>query len=66
MSFASDASLFVYQIDAANDRLLLTRLSEADFRDASFLDQRLLQAQPGQQQRAMQWGDWSVIAPQTA
>ncbi|MGB3472779.1 MAG: hypothetical protein WBA51_18330, partial [Erythrobacter sp.] len=42
------------------------RLSEADFRDASFLDQRLLQAQPGQQQRAMQWGDWSVIAPQTA
>jgi len=65
MSFASDASLFVHQIDATNDRLLLTQLSEADFRDASFLDQRLLQAQVGQQQRAMQWGDWSVIAPQS-
>ena len=57
MSFASDASLFVHQLDIANDRLLLMRVSEADLRSASFLDQRLIQPEPGQQQRAMQWGD---------
>lgn len=65
MTFASDPSLFVHQIDVASDRLLLMRLSEDDLRAASFLDQRLLQPEAGQPQRAMQWADWSVIAPQT-
>ncbi|MDY7099384.1 MAG: hypothetical protein SXU28_14720, partial [Pseudomonadota bacterium] len=65
MSFAQDAGLFVYQVDVNADRLLLMRMSEGDFREASFLDQRLLQPAAGQAQRAMQWGDWSVIAPQT-
>lgn len=65
MTFASDPSLFVHQLDVANDRVLLTRVPEADFRAASFLDQRLLQAAPGQQQRAAQWAQWDTIAAQT-
>ncbi len=65
MSFALDAGLFVHQMDVANDRLLLVQMTQADFRSASFLDSRLIQAQPGQQPRAMQWGDWDVIAHQT-
>jgi len=65
MSFNSDAGLFVHQMDVTNDRLLLMRLSEADLCAASFLDQRLLQAEPGKPQRAMQWAEWSVIADQT-
>ncbi|MEO0872203.1 MAG: hypothetical protein AAFY19_09655, partial [Pseudomonadota bacterium] len=65
MSFASDPSLFVHQLDYADDRLLLVRVSEDDFRAASFLDQRLLQAEPGQPQRAMQWHDWSAVAAHT-
>ncbi len=70
MTFASDASLFVHQMDVANDRLLLMQVSEAELRAASFLDQRLLQADPGAAQgspalRPMQWGSWNVIAPQT-
>jgi hypothetical protein len=65
MSFSSDPGLFVHQIDIARDRLLLVQMSEAELRAASFLDQRLLQPEPGKPQRAMQWGDWAVIAPQT-
>ncbi len=70
MNFASDASLFVFQIDVATDRLLLMQVSEAELHAASFLDQRLLQGEPltaqtTPAQRPMQWGDWNVIAPQT-
>lgn len=65
MTFASDPSLFVHQMDIAHDRLLLMRVSEDDLRAASFLDQRLIEPQPGKPQRAMQWADWSTIAPQT-
>ncbi|MEM6826666.1 MAG: hypothetical protein AAF553_01845 [Pseudomonadota bacterium] len=65
MSFASDPSLFVHQIDVAHDRLLLMRVGEEDLRAASFLDQRLLEAKPGETPRARQWADWSTIAPQT-
>jgi hypothetical protein len=64
MSFASDPSLFVHQLDVAGDRLLLMRVGEDELKAASFLDQRLIQPEPGKPQRAMQWGDWSVIAPQ--
>ncbi len=65
MTFASDPSLFVHQMDVAHDRLLLMRVSEDDLRAASFLDQRLLEPEQGKQQRAMQWADWSTIEPQT-
>ncbi len=65
MSFAQDAGLFVHQVDLAGDRLLLMQMTEADFSSASFLDTRLVQPEPGQQPRAMQWGDWNVIAQQT-
>ena len=66
MSFASDPSLFPFQLDIAGDRLLMMRVSEDEFKAASFLDQRLTQSETGKPQRAMQWGDWSVIAPQGA
>ncbi|MFU7528263.1 hypothetical protein [Qipengyuania sp. ASV99] len=71
MSFALDAGLFVHQIDLASDRALLVAMSEADYRAASFLDNRLLQPQPGTAgaqpiQRPMQWAGWSDLAAQTA
>lgn len=65
MSFASDPSLFVHQMDVASDRLLLMQVSEDDLRAASFLDQRLLEPQPGVQPRPRQWADFSHIAGQT-
>lgn len=65
MSFAQDAGLFAHQIDIPNDRVLLVRLSEADYRAASFLDNRLLQPATGPQP-AMQWAGWSDLASQTA
>ncbi|MDJ0977953.1 MAG: hypothetical protein QNI87_05400 [Erythrobacter sp.] len=65
MSFASDPSLFVHQMDTARDRLLLMRVTEDELRAASFLDQRLVQTPPGEAKRAMQWGDFATIAPQT-
>ena len=33
---------FPHQFDIANDRVALLRMSEADYRAASFLDQRAL------------------------
>jgi hypothetical protein len=45
---AQDASWHLYQLDAAQQASAWLRLSEQQFRDASFLDQRLLQAQAGQ------------------
>ena len=65
MSFATDPSLFVHQMDVASDRLMLMKVEESDLRAASFLDQRLLEAKPGEQPRARQWGDFAHIAPQT-
>lgn len=44
---AQDASWHLYQFDPAQQASAWLRLSEQQFRDASFLDQRLLQAQPG-------------------
>lgn len=71
MSFAHDAGLFVHQIDLASDRALLVAMNEADYRAASFLDNRLLQPQPGAAgsaptQRPMQWAGWNDLAAQTA
>lgn len=65
MSFASDPSLFVHQMDVNSDRLMLMKVEEEELRAASFLDQRLLEAKPGEQPRARQWGDFAHIASQT-
>lgn len=61
MPFADDAGLFPHQLDIAGDRVLLVRLTQQDYRDASFLDQRLLG-----QERQMQWADWNVLEAETA
>lgn len=65
MSFATDPSLFVHQMDVNTDQLMLMKVEEEELRAASFLDQRLLEAKPGEQPRAWQWGDFAHIAPQT-
>jgi len=66
MSFSTDPGLFVHQMDAANDRLLLMQVSEDELRAASFLDQRLLDTKPGEKPRVRQWDDFSRIAAQTS
>lgn len=66
MSFSQDAGLFVHQLDIASDRALLVTMSEADYRAASFLDNRLLQPSAGQAQRRMQWAECSSLKAQVA
>ncbi len=61
MEFSRDASLLAHQIDIAQDRVLLVRLTAQDYREASFLDQRLLT-----QDRPMQWADWAALEAESA
>ena len=53
--FAADASLLPHMADLANDRVLIALLTEADYRAASFLDQRLLTDRIGREWMA--WND---------
>src|SRR4051812_21268832 len=55
--FRGGAGFFVHMLDAAQDRLLVTALPEAAYREASFLDQRILA-----DDRPRQWLDWSDLA----
>src|SRR3546814_17403385 len=52
---------FPHQIDLATDRVVLLRMSEADYRAASFLDQRALR--PGAEMRAVEWKALSDDVP---
>lgn len=61
MQFDRTASLFPHQLDVINDRVLLVPMGEQEFRDASFLDQRLLT-----QNRQMQWADWTQLEAASA
>ena len=54
--FAADASLLPHMADLANDRVLIALLGEADYRAASFLDQRLLTDRIGRE-----WMAWSAL-----
>lgn len=54
--FAADAGLLPHMADLANDRLLVALLSEADYRAASFLDQRLLTDRIGRE-----WLAWDAL-----
>lgn len=54
--FAADASLLPHMVDIANDRLLVALLTEADYRAASFLDQRLLTDRIGRE-----WMPWDGL-----
>ena len=54
--FAADASLLPHMADLANDRVLIALLGEADYRAASFLDQRLLTDRVGRE-----WRAWNAL-----
>jgi hypothetical protein len=43
-SFASTPEIFPHVLEAATDRVLLSRLTEQDYANASFLDERILKA----------------------
>lgn len=54
--FTADASLLPHMADLANDRVLIALLGEADYRTASFLDQRLLTERIGRE-----WVAWDAL-----
>lgn len=54
--FAADASLLPHMADLANDRVLIALLTEADYRGASFFDQRLLTDRIGRE-----WMAWNML-----
>ena len=54
--FAADAALLPHMADLANDRMLVALLGEADYRGASFLDQRLLTERVGRE-----WMAWDAL-----
>ena len=54
--FVADASLLPHMADLGNDRVLVALLTEADYRAASFLDQRLLTDRIGRE-----WMEWDAL-----
>lgn len=54
--FAQDTTLFPQCLDTAFDRVLLTRITDQEYRQASFLDQRILSGQ-----RWRQWVSWQAL-----
>ncbi|WP_260580490.1 hypothetical protein [Sphingopyxis sp. PET50] len=54
--FAADAGLLPHMADLASDRVLVALLGEADYRNASFLDQRLLTDRIGRE-----WMEWDAL-----
>jgi hypothetical protein len=55
-AFSQGPNWFPQQVDAATDRVLLVRMDEAGYRQASFLDQRMLT-----QQSQPQWAEWAEL-----
>ncbi|MDZ7588906.1 MAG: hypothetical protein U5J78_07185 [Parasphingorhabdus sp.] len=58
-SFAHDASLLPHFLDLPSDQVMLSRLSAADYRLASFLDQRIITPQLPRQ--LVDWADLLAI-----
>ncbi|WP_373491115.1 hypothetical protein, partial [Parasphingorhabdus sp.] len=58
--FVQDAALFPHLADLQKDQLLLSTMSEAAFRQASFLDQRILT--PELQRQIVSWTDVASIS----
>lgn len=58
--FAADAGLLPHMADLVNDRVLVARLDESDYRAASFLDQRLLTDRIGRE-----WRRWDSLPAMT-
>lgn len=62
--FTQDATLLPHLVDLPNDQILLSDLSEEDYRKASFLDQRIVT--PQLRRQLMPWAQLSQIAlPET-
>lgn len=59
--FAQDATLFPHLADLAKDQVLLSTMSETAFRQASFLDQRILT--PELQRQIVSWSDVPSLPP---
>ena len=57
--FAKDASLFPHLADLHKDQVLLSTMSEAAFRQASFLDQRLFT--PDLERQVVPWADIASV-----
>lgn len=57
--FSENPLHFTHLLDLHNDRVLLSRLTETDYRRASFLDQRILQQ--GLKREFVDWAELSAI-----
>ena len=57
--FAKDASLFPHLADLQKEQVLLSTMSEAAFRQASFLDQRIFT--PDLQRQVVSWADVASV-----
>lgn len=57
--FAKDASLFPHLADLQKEQVLLSTMSEAAFRQASFLDQRIFT--PDLQRQVVSWADIASV-----
>ena len=57
--FAKDATLFPHLADLAKGQLLLSTMSEEGFRQASFLDQRIMT--PSLARQVVQWADAEAV-----
>jgi len=55
-----DRFVFPHQLDLMNDSVLLVRLSNADLRDHSFLDQRILRQ--GMTHEWLRWSEFEAVA----
>ena len=55
-----DRRVFPHQLDLLSDSVLLVRLSEADLRDHSFLDKRILRQ--GMDYKWLGWGEFETVA----
>jgi hypothetical protein len=60
-SLAASPAWFPYSMDLGTDRVSFVRLSRSDYEKASFLDGRLLPAQPASQPAA-NWQTWPHVA----
>ena len=51
--FSKDASLLAHMIDIGSDQVMLSNMTEQDYKNASFLDRRIIT--PELKWRAVQW-----------
>ena len=57
--FSQDARLLPHLVDLPSDQVLLSHLTEGDYRKASFLDQRIIT--PQLQRQLVPWSELSAV-----